>query len=237
MTLKINGKLLNYKSLGQDTPFLLVHGWGGSSKSLEPLAKLLSSQYKAITIDLPGFGKSDNPDSDWGIDEYAKALVEFIDKLKLKPVFFFGHSFGGALGLFLAVNYPDYIKKLIICGASYKRNLPKTAKISRFFSWLPSTLKKTIYKIIFPQSDLYKVTLLEKNFRKIVGQDLTPILPKVKLPTFILWGSEDKETPLSHAHELNKKIKNSKLKIFPQIGHNLPLIHPQAVEEEIIKFI
>jgi len=237
MKLDLYGKTINYQISGTGNPFLFVHGWGGNLYSLQILAQLFSTKYMTITIDLPGFGLSDKPDPEWGVGEYAKFLIDFINKLNLKSVIFFGHSFGGALGIFIAANYPNYIKKLILCAASYKRNSPKTTKMSRLFSWLPPQLKKIIYKIFFPHSDLYRVPELEANFRKIVRQDLTSDLQSIKSPTLILWGMKDKQTPIHHAYELHKKIKNSQLKIFPEIGHNLPLQHSQTVYQEIKKFL
>lgn len=237
MHLDLNGRTINYKVSGNGVPFLLVHGWGGSSESLEALAKLLSANYKTITIDLPGFGLSSKPYSDWGVGEYAKLLIDFLDQLKLTPINFFGHSFGGALGISIASKYPNHISKLILSGPSYKRNPPVTTKIGRLFSWSHPIVKKIFYKILFPPSDLYAFPKLESNFRKIVNQDLTPLLSSIKTPTLILWGEEDKETPVPHAYELEKKIKNSLLKIFPGIGHNLPLKYPQKVNEEIGKFL
>lgn len=237
MLLDLDRKSLNYGVFGKGQPILLTHGWGGNSKSLKSLARLLSSKYQAITLDLPGFGESDDPDPDWGIEEYANVIIDFICGLKLRPVVFFGHSFGGALGISLAAKHPDHIKKLVVSGASYKRDVPATAKISQLLNWLPVKLKIAIYKIFFPKSDLYKVPQLESNFREIVKQDLTPLLQLIKAPTLILWGAEDKETSISHAYELHKKIKESKLKIFPEIGHNLPLQYSQKVYEEIDKFM
>src|SRR3989338_7668915 len=134
MFITVNGKRLHYEEKGSGEPILFVHGWPASIKSLYRLYQIASQNYRAIIIDLPGFGKSDNPDPDWGVAEYAKFLVEFIDRLNLKPVIFFGHSFGGALGIYIASNYPNYIKRLILCGASYKRTSPSTTKISRFLS-------------------------------------------------------------------------------------------------------
>lgn len=237
MLVKLGNKTINYQIKGQGNPILLIHGWGGNSKSQEPLAELLSEKFRVITIDLPGFGSSSNPDPNWGIEEYAGLIIDFICELKLRPVIYFGHSFGGSLGIYLAANHPNYISKLIISGSSYKRNAPTTSKASKVLKWLPPQIKKLIYMIIFPQSDLYKVPELELNFRKIVTQDLTPLLNKIKSPTLILWGDNDNQTPLSNSTELQKSIKKSKLKIFPGIGHGLPLHHPKLVAEEIKKFI
>lgn len=237
MILDLNDKTISYQIKGKGNPILLVHGWGGSSKSLETLAQLLSGKYKTIIIDLPGFGSSSKPDPSWGIDEYSNLLVDFIDKLNVKPVVFFGHSFGGTLGIFIASKYPSYISKLILCAASYKRNAPSTAKISKYFIWVPPILKIIIYKLLFPQSDLYKIPELQVNFRKIVSRDLTPVLKTIKTPSLILWGEKDSQTPASYALELKKNLNSSRLKIFPEIGHNLPLQHPQLVYQEIKKFI
>ena len=137
----------------------------------------------------------------------------------------------------MAAKYPNQIKKLILCSASYKRYPSKTTKISRFFSWLPPLFKKIIYKIFFPDSDLYKVPDLEENFRKIVTQDLTSFLQAIKTPTLVLWGGNDKETLIEQAYELHKKINHSRLKIFLETGHNLPLQNPQLVYDEINKFL
>lgn len=237
MYLELNGKSVNYEIKGKGDPIILVHGWGGSSNSLEALARLLSSKYKTITIDLPGFALSDNPDPDWGVGEYAKFIVDFLDQLNLKPVIFFGHSFGGALGIYVAANYPTYIKKLIISGGSYKREKPTSSIISRLFKWLPIFIKIIIYKVLFPESDRYKLPSLETNFRKIITQDLTPVLPSIIAPTLILWGENDTQTLVKLAIELHKKIKNSKLKTFPEIGHNLPLKYPELVYSAIKKIL
>ena len=237
MTLNLHGRIINYEVKGIGPVILLIHGWGGSLKSLENLTRLLSVKYKTITLDLPGFGKSEKPDPDWGVKEFARFLIDFICELKLRPVFFFGHSFGGALGLYLAANYPSYIKKLILSGGSYKREKPTSTPISRLFKWLPIFIKIIIYKVLYPQSDRFKLPSLEVNFRKIITQDLTPILPSIKLPTLILWGEADIQTPVELAKELNKKVLNSRLKIFPGIGHDLPLKYPEKVYHELTKFL
>ena len=237
MKLDLNEKTVNYEINGRGEPVLLVHGWGGSSKSLQALARLLSEKFRTITLDLPGSGLSSKPDPDWAVGEYAKFLINIIDNLKIKPVVFFGHSFGGALGIYIAANYPTYIKKLVLSGASYKRSPTALNAVSKFFKWLPLVIKKIIYRFMYPQSDLYKVPDLEANFRKIVSQDLTSFIPSVRTPTLILWGEDDLQTPVEHARELNNKLQNSRLKIFPEIGHNLPLKYPELVYSAIKKFI
>lgn len=246
MFISVHGKKLHYEEKGTGEPILFVHGWPASIKSLNKLYQLASKNYRAIIIDLPGFGTSDNPDPEWGVGEYASHITTFLNELGIKKVNYFGHSFGGALGIYIASHYPEIINKLIISNSSYKRegkpnNSVKILKsiltrIKKFESAEPLA-KKIFYRIFFPKSDILKAPHLESNFRKIVTEDLTPDLKNIKLPTLILWGQLDIDTPIHWAHELNGKIKKSKLKVFPNAAHNLPLKHPEEVLEEVESFL
>lgn len=246
MFINVNGKKIHYEEKGSGEPIIFVHGWPASIKSLYKLYQLASRNYRAIIIDLPGFGKSDNPDPEWGVAEYASHITTFIQELGIKKINYFGHSFGGELGIYIASHSPEILNTLIISNSSYKREgkTKKSVKILKSiltkitkFKVIEPFVKKYFYRIFFPQSDILKVPHLESNFRKIVTQDLTPYLKDIKLPTLILWGQIDTTTPIHWAHELNEKIKKSKLKVFPDAAHNLPLLHPGEVFEEVETFL
>ncbi|MDH7476259.1 MAG: alpha/beta hydrolase [Microgenomates group bacterium] len=234
--INVLGKKVRYFKKGRGRPIVFVHGWGGTIESLKPLANLLAENFQSIVIELPGFGQSDPPDKDWGVEEYAQLVREIIQKLKLNQIIYFGHSFGGGLGIFLAAQQPSIIEKLILCNSSFKREV-RRSRLAKFFRSTPRQIKLLIYKIFFPSSDLAKFPHLENNFRKIVVTDLTKYLPKIKSPTFILWGENDEITPLGLAYELKEKIRQSRLKIFSKEKHNLPLKSPQLVYNEVRKFL
>ena len=155
MVEEINGKKIHYIKMGSgDKAMLLVHGWGGSHKSLRKLQESLSKDRLTYSIDLPGFGRSDLPAKTWGVEEYAAHVVAFIKKMKLESVIYLGHSFGGALGIYIAANYPDLIDKLILCAPSFKRS-QKYCKLSKY-----EEFKFFVYNIP-------GITLLRKIFYKV----------------------------------------------------------------------
>lgn len=252
--LTIKDKKINYikEGIGENT-FVLIHGWGGSLESTRSLHNFLKKDNTSVILDLPGFGKSDNPDPDWGVSEYAELLVDLIKNIKLGKVILFGHSFGGALSIYISVNYPDVLSKLILCAPSFKRNtlqeedvragfwfkIKGLTKIPLYENLKPKItfVRKVFYKIFYPRSDALAHPHLETNFRKIVTQDLTPILPEIKQKTLILWGREDTFVPVSHAHILNEKVQNSKLIIHETGTHGLPKFQPEWVYNEIEKFV
>jgi len=246
MFANIRGKKIYYQLKGHGQPILLVHGWGGSSQSLEKLADLLSANFQTVLVDLPGFGQSDLPESNWGVEEYSNLIIDFLTSLNLSSIIYFGHSFGGSLGIYIAANYPQILTKLILCDSSFKREKIKTIIPQGIKNMLENNnllyrlflfVRLVIYKVFFRRSDLLRYPSLESVFKKLISQDLTPLLSKINAPSLILWGKRDKVTPLSYAYELKEKIKNSRLKIFPEISHNLPIAHPEKVFNEIKKFL
>ena len=250
----IKNKRINYIQEGKGpSTILLIHGWGGSMESLFGLHNLLKADNLSVMLDLPGFGQSDNPDPDWGIGEYADLVVDFIKKLGLKKIVLFGHSFGGAISIYISANYSNLVDKLVLSAPSYKRENPcgqsnpktfwervKSLTKNPVYEKLKPRLtrfRKLLYKVFYPESEVLKFPHLESNFRKIVTQDLSSLLPKIKQKTLILWGDTDSFVPLSHSHILKAGIKNSKLKVYNGIGHGLPKFKPEWVSMEIKKFI
>ncbi|MBI4973234.1 alpha/beta hydrolase [Candidatus Roizmanbacteria bacterium] len=235
MFLDVEGKKIYYHKMGTGAPLLFVHGWGGSSASLLPLARLFTG-HETIVLDLPGFGKSDLPDPSWGVQEYATLVNQFCLQLGLRNITYFGHSFGGSLGIYLASTKPDLFKKLILCNSAFKRTAPGKSRYP-LLKHLPTSMKKFLYRFFYPNSDSMKYPQLETNFRRIITEDISHLLPMVKVPTLILWGSADKDTPTPMAQDLHEKIEGSTLKIFEGVTHGLPLKYPGLVYQEMIKFL
>lgn len=234
--------------IGEGSPILLVHGWGGSRASLQPLGTLLSKQgYKAILLDLPGFGQSDNPPPTWGTHEYAACVVEVMKALHISQYTYFGHSFGGSLGIYIAATHTNQIDRLILCNSSYKRSNKKSrlvvlknisAPLARLFALGSlNRLKMLAYKVMYPQSDISRFPRLEQNFKRIMAVDLRPFLTDITVPTLILWGEDDRITSLEeYAMPLTKTIKGSKLVVYPGVGHALPVRHPELLVADIASF-
>lgn len=60
---------------------------------------------------------------------------------------------------------------------------------------------------------------MKKTFVNIISEDLSPLLKSITCPTLIIFGKDDKETPLYMAKKINKKIKDSALVVFENCGH------------------
>lgn len=200
---------------------IFLHGWGLDRSSLISISEKLKN-YNNILLDLPGFGKTALPKRAWGSFDYAKYIKQ---NYLQKPSVLIGHSFGAKIAVKIASNYPELIDKIILIASAGLRK-----KIS---------FKRLIRKILKKSSQDYNnAGALKPILSKVVREDLTQDLKKIKCPVLLLWGAEDKETPLWIAKKMVKLIKNSKLIIMPGINHhNILTLGAPQVSHQIKQFL
>ena len=171
---------------------------------------------------------------------------------KIKPILI-GHSFGGMIAIKYAVKYPEKIDKLILTGAAgIKHKLTVKQKIlfvlvkagKTLFS-LPviNNFKKPVFKLFSKiarsrKKDYYSASPRMKEIMKnILAEDLTSCLDKIKSPTLLVWGREDKTTPLADGEIMKEKIKDSKLIIIDNANHSLPYQKAEEFAKIVEEFI
>ncbi len=81
MIKEINGLNINYIIEGEGEPIIVLHGWGGANiNTVLSIVNALKDRYKVYAIDLPGFGKSQEPQEVIGSFEYAEIISKFMEK-------------------------------------------------------------------------------------------------------------------------------------------------------------
>ena len=236
-------------------PILILHGWGGGSKSWLKVKDLLEQKgFTVFSPDMPGFGSAAPPSGPWNVQNYTDWVLDFAQQNKLEKFFLLGHSFGGRISIkFAAQNY-DKLKSLILVDSAglqrsknwslKQRIIIEGSKIFRFLDKIPvlkifyGFLRKATY-FFSGTRDYYliKDPAMKETFKNIIKEDLIDYLSAIKSETLIIWGEKDKLVPISVAYLLKEKITESKLEIFRDVGHNPQLECPERLVEEIIKFI
>lgn len=97
-----------------DETIILVHGLASNAGFWRYNIGELSKKYRVIAIDLPGYGKSEKGDYEYGMSFWADQVANFISKMELENVIYVGHSMGGQIGITLSINHPEVIDKLIL---------------------------------------------------------------------------------------------------------------------------
>jgi pimeloyl-ACP methyl ester carboxylesterase len=164
----------------------------------------------------------------------------------------YGHSFGGRIAIKLAARQIKGMEALILCDAAGVTPRPKS-KIT-FFSLLSQggklifslpllkyfqPLVRKIEYFLAGSRDYYYLQneVMKGIFRKVIEEDLTSYLEKIKIPALIIWGRKDKLTPVSDANILNEGISGSEVKILEETGHSPHLELPDALADVVYEFI
>ena len=225
----VNGLLLNYYvGDGNKSPALLfLHGWRAEGTIWFPTLENFNSENSIYCLDLPGFGKSELPREPYGVENYSEIVSGFISKLGLEKVIVIGHSFGGRIAIKLASKNPKFLQGIVLvdsAGFVDKTLLNKLKRIIAkplrpIFKLKPfHGLRKSIYRLIGSE-DYIATPLLRETYLKIIGEDLSGDMKRIDTLTMIIWGAQDKDTPLKHAHKMNESIKNSELVVLEEAGH------------------
>jgi pimeloyl-ACP methyl ester carboxylesterase len=82
-----------------DTTLLFIHGWNLTHEFWDDQVAEFSADYRVVTMDLPGYGKSDKDRSSWTMENYGKDVNQVIHQLDLKNVILVAHSMGGNIAL------------------------------------------------------------------------------------------------------------------------------------------
>jgi pimeloyl-ACP methyl ester carboxylesterase len=137
--LTIDDLQLNVSVRGEGSPLLLLNGLGGLIRTFDPLREELAD-YRTITLDVPGVGKSQMPRWPMRLPHHADLIAEMLKQLGFEQIDVFGVSWGGALAQEFALRYPTMVRRLILAATSAgPAILVKPADILNFFGWSKST--------------------------------------------------------------------------------------------------
>jgi pimeloyl-ACP methyl ester carboxylesterase len=105
---------MDWESATSAPPVLFIHGFTANSLSALSLGALLRGRRRLIAPDLRGRGRSDMPVSEYGIPMHVNDMLTLLDKLNIDRVVVSGHSFGAAIGVFMAAKFPQRISGLLL---------------------------------------------------------------------------------------------------------------------------
>lgn len=234
--LNVNYKEKEVKS--NDDLLVFLHGWGQSLQCFDEIISNLDKN--CLSIDMPGFGNSQEPTSDYGVFEYSKFIVSFLKVLNKenKKITIIGHSFGARVAFMLTKSELN-IQKMILTGAA---GIKPKRTFKYHISVVGYKFQKFLVKTPFYfqyKEDLYSGSgsldyknasqVMKQVLIRVVNDDLKYLFSDIKIPVILFWGDQDNATPLCDGEYMRDHIKNSKLIITKGTHY--------AFLENIVEFI
>ena len=226
---------------------VFIHGSGGSGRFWQAQINGLAGRVNAVALDLPGHGRS-GKDGKNTIEDYARAVLEYIEAADIPRPVPCGLSIGGAIVQQLLLDFAEKFQAGILIGTGARlKVLPMffetiETDYSKFVEMLCkfSASEKTAPELVQPfREDLLKcdprVTL--GDFQACNGFDVMERLAEISVPVLVISAQDDKLTPPKYADFLESAISNTTRAHISDAGHIASMEKPGEVNQAIIEFL
>lgn len=257
-----DGTKLYYEVVGEGEPIVLIHGWGQNNEGFLPQIEALSKNFKVISYDLRGHGKSDNPHYGLTLSRFADDLEELMNELELENVTLVGWSMGGSTSFEYVRKYGvNRLKSLTIFDMTPKLLNDEEWKLGLFHGKYDiqdalrdltalnndySAFGKEFMTIAAPYftEEMIEETnklFVEGNTPHVLAamwlamavNDYRDVLPKITVPTQIVYGDQSTLYSKETAEYLVSQIPNAKAIPFENCTHLLVAENPDKTTEVI----
>lgn len=254
-----DGATLFLETHGSGPPLMLVTGLGGVATFWEPHIQAFARHFTVILHDHRGCGRSALSRIDYSVEQMADDALQLMDALGVERAHWVGHSTGGAMGQAIAVEYPERIDKLVLCGTWAKTD----AYFRRLFE-----LRATVLRELGPEAytkasglalhapfwirdhdDVLAANearahetipvpeILLSRIAAIVAHDQRDQLHRVTAPTLAIGARDDAVTPAYFTEELGRLVPRCQTVVLPYGGHFFPNVVPDLYQRILLDFL
>jgi pimeloyl-ACP methyl ester carboxylesterase len=254
---EVNGHSVAYRHAGEGSPLVLLHGFLCDSRCWRTQLAGLSDRFRVVAWDAPGAGSSSDPPDSFSITDWAQCLAGFLDVVGIERAQVLALSWGGILAQEFYRLYPDRVLALVLCDtyAGWKGSLPEPACEERLercllesslppedfvARWVPEfftqgashDLKEEMSALV---SDFHPLgfRLMAKSS---ADTDTTDLLPNIEVPTLVLWGDDDRRSPMNIAEQLRDAIPEAELAVIANAGHVSNMEQPEEFNAQVRPF-
>jgi pimeloyl-ACP methyl ester carboxylesterase len=254
--IEAHGLNIAYERAGHGPPLILVHGAADDSRIWRPQLEGLADEFTVVAWDEPGSGRSSDLPEDFELVDFADCLAALIEALELGPAHVAGLSWGGTVVLELYRRHPRLVTTLILMDtyAGWKGSLPaeevraRVAGAQRMLSAPPehfdpappglfaSAPPARFAPLLAAMSADVRPRTLVRELALMAGADQRDLLPRIAVPTLLIWGEQDARSPLSVARQFDEAIPDTRLVVIEGAGHISNLERPERVNQVVRQF-
>jgi pimeloyl-ACP methyl ester carboxylesterase len=250
------GVEIAYERVGEGPPIVLAHGATTDSRMWQPQLLGLSDEFTVVAWDEPGAGQSAAVPADFTLADYADCLAAVIEALDLGPVHLAGLSWGGTVALELYRRHPGLVTSMLLVDtyAGWKGSLPaeqvraRIEGVRKALAAAEDDFDPTLPGLFAAQPPAEYVSLMRemaadvrpesmRTALEIMAEaDLRDVLPRIAVPTLLVWGELDARSPVTVAHQFQDAIADAELVVIPGAGHMCNLEAPERFNDAVRAF-
>jgi pimeloyl-ACP methyl ester carboxylesterase len=245
-----------YQRFGEGPPLVFVHGAGDDGRIWQPQLAALADEFTVVAWDEPGAGRSSDLPAEFALADYAHCLAAVVEAVGLGPANIAGLSWGGTVAQELYRHHPGLVATLILIDtyAGWRGSLPteevraRVLGVREMLAAPPEAFDPSLPGLFAGDPPAEFVRLLEeiaadvrreslaRQLAIMAETDQRDLLPRIVVPTLLIWGELDERSPLSIAREFAAVIPDADLVVIPGVGHLSNLEKPEVINEAIRNF-
>ena len=253
---RANGFEIAYERVGEGPPLVLVHGAAVDSRMWRPQLAALADEFTVVAWDEPGAGRSSDVPADFALADYANCLAALIGALDLGPAHVAGLSWGGTVALELYRHHPELVATCCSptptpagrgrcprrrCGPASRAfgrcsPRPTTCSTPRFPGCSPAIRRPSSYPLLEAMAADVRPESMRTALLVMAEADQRDLLPRIAVPTLLIWGELDARSPLSVARQFEDAVPDTKLVVIPGAGHVSNLEQPERFNDAVREF-
>ncbi len=236
-----------YVDEGSGQVLMLLHGLFGALSNWEGVVNRFSTKYRVVIPMLPIY---EMPIKEAGLEGLQKFVEEFVNLMKLDKMIIMGNSLGGHVGLLYTLHNGTKVDRLILTGSSglfentmggsYPRrgSLDYVRERVAYTFYDPAVASKELVDEVFETTKsipkCMRIVAIAKSAQR---NNLANDLPRIKVPTLLVWGLNDTITPPMVAYEFNRLIPHTELRFIDKCCHAPMMEHPNLFNEIVDQFL
>lgn len=242
---------------GEGPALFMIHGIGASRHSWDGLIRHLRGEFRCISYDLRGHGRSPVPRPPYTLEDLVADLEALRAELGIAKAHFVGHSLGGMIGPAYALAYPDRVLSLGLYSTAAGRTADDSAKVKgvvqamrdRGIAPVLETLKDRWFTPEFAQRC---PDVIERRMKQVIdcdpdvflsvfdiyaGTEMAPWLHEVRVPCQVLTGENDGGCNPRLNQFIASELPDSELVILPHLRHAILLEAPDQVAVPVLDYL
>lgn len=226
---------------GKGEPIIFLHGGLGSARSWGPQIAFFSKQYRVITPESRGQGRTTDSNLPLSYHLMAEDMIRLMDELNIASANIVGWSDGGNIGIDMAIHHPTRVKKLVAYGA----NINPQGLQKHFLDYLRTASPEQMQRdssgdYLALSAHPERLPIIVEKIRRmwLAEPQFTPAqLAKITSPTLVIDGEQEELIRVDHAAEIARAIPKSRLVMLPNVGHYATFKSSALWNEKVATFL
>lgn len=232
-----------------EPPLILLEGLGGDIPGWRRNIPHLASRYRVVAYDFRGNGRSDKPHGKGSMTTFVEDTLGLLDHLEMSSAHVYGQSFGGMVGIEMALSHPKRVRSLVLAAthAGRHRAAPVGArgKVPKDRPYL--ALYSEAFALEHPEHVAEDILVGSQNpqplhagrrqWEAVEAWEAWDRLGEIGVPTLVLHGTEDRLVAVENAHRLAKAIPRARLVLLEGAGHAYHSEQPDGADHAVLSFL